>query len=198
MFVRSSVRLLPAFLRIGSLVFPDFWHKDAKWQCRKCDGARFLKKNFLGQIWAKNCPKNRVFWTLCKIASLVFSGFWQKDRVQGTLKCGRNNFPRKILFSSLITDFRFLGKFPFTNFLSPAFLSCRHLFKLLTAFSYSLAIFLFLSDFYRQVGPFSTLLVSHIILPTFHGWKKKVLKSPSFSEFIWQKSEFFRKNMPKT
>ena len=59
-------------------------------------------------------------------------------------------------------DFRFLGKFPFTNFLSPAFLSCRHLFKLLTAFSYSLAIFLFLSDFYRQVGPFSTLLVLQV------------------------------------
>ena len=30
-FVRSSVRLLPAYLRIGSLVFADFLHKGAKW-----------------------------------------------------------------------------------------------------------------------------------------------------------------------
>ena len=32
-FVHPFVRLLPAFLEIGSLVFADFWHKDAKWQC---------------------------------------------------------------------------------------------------------------------------------------------------------------------
>ena len=36
-----------------------------------------------------------------------------------------------------------------------------------------------------------------VILPTFYGWKKRVLKSPSFSEIFWQKS-FFRKNMLKT
>ena len=39
--VRPSVRLLPAFLEIGSLVFADFWHKDAKWQSPKWNGARF-------------------------------------------------------------------------------------------------------------------------------------------------------------
>ena len=51
-------------------------------------------------VWAnlgQKLPKNKVFWTLCKIASLVFSDFWQKDKVQGTLKCGQNYFSRKIL-----------------------------------------------------------------------------------------------------
>ena len=38
-FVLSFFRLLPAFLEIGALVFSDFCHKDAKWQCPKCDGA---------------------------------------------------------------------------------------------------------------------------------------------------------------
>ena len=42
--VRSFVRLLPAFLGIGSIVFSDFRHNDAKWQCPKSDGARFSEK----------------------------------------------------------------------------------------------------------------------------------------------------------
>ena len=114
-FIRSSVRLLPAFLGIGSLVFSDFWHKGAKWQCPKSDWARFSKKKIFGQIWAKNCQKIGFFWTYCKIASLVFSDFWQKDRVQSTLKYGRKNFPENF-FSSLITDFRFFGEIPFYHF----------------------------------------------------------------------------------
>ena len=48
--VRPSVRLLPAFLEIGSLVFSDFWHKDAKWQSTKCDKARVPEKIF---FWLK-------------------------------------------------------------------------------------------------------------------------------------------------
>eukprot|EP00111_Clytia_hemisphaerica_P011557 TCONS_00033975-protein len=61
-------------------------------------------------------------------------------------------------------DLHFLRKFPFTIFQLPAFLSwglscLRGLFKRLTSFSYSLAIFLFLSDSHRQVGPFSMCVV---------------------------------------
>ena len=52
--------LFPAFLGIGSLVLSEIWHKDAKWQCPKCEGARFRKNNWpnLGQ----KLSKNRVFW----------------------------------------------------------------------------------------------------------------------------------------
>ena len=60
------------------------------------NGQNVTEPDFRKKLGQK-LPKNRVFWTLCKIASLVFSDFWQKDRVQGTLKCGRNNFSRKIL-----------------------------------------------------------------------------------------------------
>ena len=96
--VRPSVRLLPAFLEIGSLFFADFWRKDAKWQCPKCDGARFSKKKIFWANLVQKPLKNRVFWTLCKIASLVFSNFWQKNRGQCVLKNSRNNFSRKIFF----------------------------------------------------------------------------------------------------
>ena len=59
--VRSFVCLLPAFLEIGSLVFSDFWHKDAKWQCPKCDGARFSKKIHFRPKMLEMCRKNRFF-----------------------------------------------------------------------------------------------------------------------------------------
>ena len=55
-------------------------------------------------------PKNRVFWTLCKIASLVFSDFWQKDRVQGTLK-----FSGKF-FSVVNYRFSFFGEISLYHF----------------------------------------------------------------------------------
>ena len=59
-FVRSFVRLYPAFLDISSLVFADFWHKDAKWQCPKCDGARFSKKKFFsGRKYRKYAGNRR-------------------------------------------------------------------------------------------------------------------------------------------
>ena len=48
-FVRSSVRSLPAFLEIGSLVFADFWHKDAKWQCENVMEPDFRKKFISGR-----------------------------------------------------------------------------------------------------------------------------------------------------
>ena len=79
---------------------------------RKVTEPDFQKKIFWANLGQK-LPKNRVFWTLCKIASLVFSDFWQKDRVQGTLKYGRKIFP-EIFFSLQVTDFRYLGKFPYT------------------------------------------------------------------------------------
>ena len=79
-FVRSFVRLLPAFLEIGSLVFSDFWHKDAKWQCPKCDGARFLKKNLIRHIWAQICPKIGFFGLFSKLNHRIYADFSHKDR----------------------------------------------------------------------------------------------------------------------
>ena len=76
--VRSSVRLLPAFLGIGSLVFSDFWHKGAKWRCPKSDGARFSKKNFPAEN-AGNMPEKPVFGHFLEISSLVFCDFLHKD-----------------------------------------------------------------------------------------------------------------------
>ena len=66
-------------------------------------------------------PKNRVFWTLCKIASLVFSDFWQKDRVQGTLKYDRKNFSLKIFFFVVNYGPSFFGEIPFDYFLVTCF-----------------------------------------------------------------------------
>ena len=46
-FVRSSVRLLPAFLEIGSLVFDDFFTKMQNGNAQNVTGgADFRKKNF--------------------------------------------------------------------------------------------------------------------------------------------------------
>ncbi len=83
-----TIFLFPAFLGIGSLVFSDFWYKDAKRQCPKCDGARFSIKKIFWANSGQKLPKNRVFWTLCKIAPLVFSDFWQKDGGQCVVKNG--------------------------------------------------------------------------------------------------------------
>ena len=86
-FVRSSVRLLPAFLEIGSLVFSDFWHKDAKWQCPKCDGARFSEKKFSGWKCRKYAGKTgflafsrdfsiSFFWFFAQRCALAMPKTW--------------------------------------------------------------------------------------------------------------------------
>ena len=75
MFVRSFVRLLPAFLEIGSLVFSDFWHKDAKWQSPKCDGARFSEKIFFRPKMPELCRKSpflQILFGLFPYISLFF------------------------------------------------------------------------------------------------------------------------------
>ena len=111
----------PAFLGIGSLCFADFWHKGAKWQCHKSDRARSSKKIFWPNLGQK-LLKNRVFWTMCKIASLVFSDFWQKDRLQVPKNMAEKNFPGKFFFV-VNYGFSFLGEIPFDHFfLVPAFL----------------------------------------------------------------------------
>ena len=82
-FVRSSVRLSGAFLRIGSLFFSDFLHDDRKLSNLKSDGARFLIKIFFGPFWpimADFWPKNRVFCDFLKICSLKFSDFLHEGR----------------------------------------------------------------------------------------------------------------------
>ena len=57
----------------------------------------FRKKNFLGKFGQK-LPKNRFFWTLCKIASLNFFDFLHKCSGQGPLKSDRNSFFQKNFF----------------------------------------------------------------------------------------------------
>ena len=54
--------------------------------------------------------------------------------------------------------------------------SCLHLFKLLTVFSYSLAIFLFLFDSHNQVGPISMWLVTWLFL-FYRSWLDLILRS---------------------
>ena len=120
---------IPAFLGIGSLVLSGFWPKSAKWRGPKCYGARFSKKEFWANLGQK-LPKIRVFWTQF---FLIFGRKMEGDVL-------KNGFVKYGIYA--------LGKFPFTIFLLPAFLSLglSCVFKRLTSFSYSLAIFLFLSD----------------------------------------------------
>ena len=40
----NKVQILNAEQQIQVIYFADFWHKDAKWQCPNCDGARFPEK----------------------------------------------------------------------------------------------------------------------------------------------------------
>ena len=68
----------PAFLGIGSLFFADFWHKGAKWQCPKSEGARFSRKKIFPAENAGNMPENRVFGHFLEISSLFFSHFLLK------------------------------------------------------------------------------------------------------------------------
>ena len=75
MFVCPSVRLLSVFLEIGSLVFSDFWHKDAKWQCPKCDGAWFSKKKF----FRPKLPEVAVFADFVWFFSSYFAVFSHKN-----------------------------------------------------------------------------------------------------------------------
>ena len=86
----------------------------------------FEKKFFWANLGQK-LPKNRVFWTLCKIPSLVFSDFWQKDRVQGTLKYGRKIFPGKFFFV-VNYGFSFFGEISFYHFATPLIIVAKKLF----------------------------------------------------------------------
>ena len=74
------MRLLPAFLEIGSLVFSDFWHKDAKWQCPKCDGAQF----FSGRKCRKYAGKTG-FLTLSRDFIIIFFQFFAERCVLAML-----------------------------------------------------------------------------------------------------------------
>ena len=103
------------FLEILSFVFFWFlaqWYKmmiPKKWR------SPIFDKNFLGGNLGKKPSKNRVFWTLYKIASLVFSNFWQKDRGQCVLKNGWNNFSGKFFFV-VNYGFSFFGEIPIDHF----------------------------------------------------------------------------------
>ena len=117
---------------------------------------------------------------MCKIASLVFSDFWQKDRVQGTLKYGLKNFSWKIFFRCKLRIFVFV-EIPFYHFS----VTCFSFFTLLLFFDIIIVLFsadtiiiqcstllffyfcyffltvlcFILSNFNHQVGPISIQLV---------------------------------------
>ena len=66
-FVRPSVRAsVTSFSRDWLISFSDFWHKDAKWQCPKCDGARFPEKIHFRPKMPEICRKNRFFGTFSR------------------------------------------------------------------------------------------------------------------------------------
>ena len=84
------------FLEILSFVFSDFMHNDAKWQCPKCDRARFSKKKFFPAENAGNMPEKPVFGHFLEISSLVFFWFFaQKMRVSNAQNMAESHFWEK-------------------------------------------------------------------------------------------------------
>ena len=123
-FVRSSVRsfvrpFVTSFSRDWLISFFWFLAQRCKMAMPKMWRSPIFEKKFFWANLGQKLPKNRVFWTLCKIASLVFSDFWQKDRGQCVLKNGWNNFFRKIFFRRELRIFVFWGNslWPFSFFL---------------------------------------------------------------------------------
>ena len=47
------------FFEPYSIFFHEIWHTDAKWQCLKCDRARFSKNIFFRPKMPEICRKNR-------------------------------------------------------------------------------------------------------------------------------------------
>ena len=66
------------FLELYFIFFHEILHTDAKWQCLKCEGARFSKTFFPAEN-AGNMPEKPVFWHFLEIVPLVFSDFLHKD-----------------------------------------------------------------------------------------------------------------------
>ena len=91
-----------------------FWYlaQRCKMAMPKMWRSPIFEKKILGANLGQKLSKNRVFWFLCKIPSLVFSDFRQKDRVQGTLKYGRKIFPGKFFFV-VNYGFSFFGEISF-------------------------------------------------------------------------------------
>ena len=113
-----------------------------------------------------------------KVASLVFSDFWQKDRVQGTLKCGRKKFSRKIFFHCKLRIFVIWGNslLPFAcSFDYNCYKTISRIFwnfddHLFIIFQSLLVFFLIsfsISILYHQVGPLCIVLVNVCLLPLF-------------------------------
>ena len=64
--VRPLVRLsVTSFSRDWLISFFWFLNKDAKWQCPKCDGARFLRKIFSRPKMPEICRKPLFFCRFC-------------------------------------------------------------------------------------------------------------------------------------
>ena len=69
--VHSSVRSsVTNFSRDWLISF--FWHKGAKWQCVKSDGARFSKEIFFRPKMPEICRKNRSFGIFSRFHNLFF------------------------------------------------------------------------------------------------------------------------------
>ena len=109
------MRLLPAFLEIGSLVFSDFWHKDAKWQCPKCDGAWFSEKKFFRPKIPEICRKNRFFGIFSRFHHWFYLIFCTKMRISNAHNIGQVRFLRKNFFRPKMPEI--CRKLPFLQIL---------------------------------------------------------------------------------
>ena len=67
------------FLGLYFIFIHEILHTDAKWQCLKCDGARFSKNIFFRPKMPEIMPEKPVFWHFLEISSLICSYFLHKD-----------------------------------------------------------------------------------------------------------------------
>ena len=136
-----TIFLVPAFLRIGSLVFSDFWHKGGKWQCSKSGTEPDFPNKFSSGWRYRKYAGKTGFWAFSRDFIISFFSFFAQRCVLGMPKTWRSHvifFPLKML--------ELCRKSPLFQFFHLTF--------------FLIILVLFLSDFHHQVGPFSTLLVS--------------------------------------
>ena len=98
---RSFVCLLPTFLGIGSFVFFWFLAQRCKMVMPKMWRSPIFEKKIFWANLGPKMPKNRVYWTLWKICSLVFPDFLYKDVEWKGPNCEKKKFSKKF----------FLGQF---------------------------------------------------------------------------------------
>ena len=118
---------ISCFSRDWLIIFCWFLAQRCKMAMPKKWRSPIFKKIIFWANLGQKPPENRVFWSLCKIASLVFSNFWQKDRGQYVLKMAETIFPGKFFF---VVNYAFslFGENPFYHLPAPLIIVARKLF----------------------------------------------------------------------